>query len=543
MLCCHQASEAAVPVAIGIVIDRAVATGDLGAMGWSVAGLAVLFTVIAMCWRFGSRLMVAATVREAHELRVELTRRTLDPHGMKDEPRSGELLSIASSDAGHTAEVIEGGSLGIAALCGLTVSSIALLAIDVPLGVGVLIGVPVLVGGLQLLSPVLTGRSADQQATAARATAVATDLAGGLRALRGIGAQAEAGRRYRSASQHALSAALRAAGTTGLYQGLTVAFSGLFLAAIAGVAGWFALSGRLTVGELIAVVGLAQFIAEPLRMLGFCGQSIATARASAGRVAAILGAPPRLEPGSRTTSGPAETRIELSGVSYRTLRGLDLRVGAGEVVGVLAEDQRDSQALLALLAGEVPAEDYTGRFTVDGVPAAELDLAALRRTVLVEPHDVALFAGTLRSNLAVAGDDLDDATLVAALHDAAADDLLASRTAGLDREVTDRGLSMSGGQRQRIAIGRALLASPPVLVLHEPTSAVDAVTEQRLADRLIRTRTAGAEDAATVLVTGSSALLGRADRVVVVRDGQLAGAGSHDQLAESDVAYREAVLR
>ena len=529
LLCVHQVAEAAVPVVIGVVIDRAVATGSVTAMLWSVAGLAALFTVLALAWRFGARQLVAAIERETHRVRVELAGRVLDPRGLRTGMKTGELLSVASSDAERAVLIIRAGSLAAAAVTGLVASSVALLAIDVPLGVGVLVGVPLLVVGLQLLSPVLTRRTADQQAALGRTTALATDLVAGLRTLRGIGAQHNAAVRYQESSATALAATRRAAGAIGLQQGVTTAVSGLFLTAVAGVAGWFALTGRLTVGELVAVVGLAQFVAEPVRTLGFATRIAAAARASADRVAGVLSAPFRVEPGDRPAPAPKDPRVELRAVTYRTLDAVSLSVRPGELLGVVADDQRDADAVLALLSGhELRADVF-----VDGAPVSALSLEALRHTVLVEHHDVALFEGTLRSNLLA---DLPDADLLGALRAAGADEF-----DDLDLPVTDRGRSLSGGQRQRVGLARALAADPPVLVLHDPTTAVDAVTEERLAGRLAAARHGG--DRATIVVTSSPALLSRMDRIVVLRNGKVDREGRHHDLVGADTGYREAVLR
>jgi putative ABC transport system ATP-binding protein len=416
------------------------------------------------------------------------------------------------------------------------VSAVSLLTIDVPLGLSVLVGVPVLVAGLQVLSPWLTRRAADAQAAAGETTALATDLVRGVRALRGIGARDSAADTYRTSSRTALRASLRAATTNGVYQGITAGVSGLFLAAVAGFAGWLALDGRITIGELITVVGLAQFIAEPVRLLGFAGQAIAQARASAGRLVRILTAPPVLAPGSRTDV--PGSGVALRGVSYRTLIDLTLTAGPAETVGVVCHDQRDCDALLALLSGNVPASAHRGELVVGGVPAAELDLSASRGTILVEQHDVALFEGTLRSNL-LAGAELPASRVDAAVRAAAAEDIVATHPCGLEHPVADRGTTLSGGQRQRIGLARALAADAPVLVLHEPTTAVDAVTEELIAKGIARLR-AGAS---TLLVTTSPALLAIADRVVVLDEGRVVAAGPHAELAESDERYRRTVLR
>ncbi|MFF3867671.1 ABC transporter transmembrane domain-containing protein [Micromonospora sp. NPDC001898] len=540
LLCVHQATEALVPVAIGVIIDRAVATGDVPALLLSLGGLAVLFTVLAFAYRTGARQAFAAVEQEAHTLRVEIAGSALDPRGRRSGMRDGELLSVTASDAELSAHVVRVAGFCAAALTALVVAAVALLVVDVPLGLGVLIGVPLLVVALQRMAPLLTRRSASQQEALAATTALAVDLVSGLRVLRGIGAQEHAARRYAVASSHALKVTLRAATTKGLHLGLTTTVNGLFLAAVAGVAGWLALRGRLTIGELVAVVGLAQFIAEPVQTLGYGVQVFAMARASAGRVARVLGAPPLTRPGTAGPPAPDPSRLALDTVGYAGLDGVCLRVGAGEVLGVLAYDPGEAEALVALLSGRVPREDYRGTLYVDGVPAEELHIDALRSTVLVEQHDVALFEGTLRANLA-ADASIDETVLRAAVRAAAAEDVLAAHPHGVDRLLTERGANLSGGQRQRIGLARALAADPPVLVLHNPTTAVDAVTELMVAEGLASAR--GAEDRGTVLITNSPALLRITHRVAVIDRGRVIAEGSHDELLASDARYREEVLR
>jgi putative ABC transport system ATP-binding protein len=207
---------------------------------------------------------------------------------------------------------------------------------------------------------------------------------------------------------------------------------------------------------------------------------------------------------------------------------------------VLAYDPRDADALVALLAGRVPRDDYRGTIHVDGMPADGLHLDAVRGAVLVEQHDVALFEGTLRDNLAGRG-GVDDRRLHDAVRAAAAGDVLEAHPDGLDRTLTERGANLSGGQRQRIGLARALAADPPVLVLHDPTTSVDAVTETLIAEGVAVARRSAPRG--TVLVTSSPALLRAADRVAVLDGGRVVAEGTHDQLVADDPRYRAAVLR
>ncbi|WP_409328692.1 ABC transporter transmembrane domain-containing protein [Trujillonella humicola] len=536
LLSLHQACEALVPVAIGLTIDRAVATGEVPALVVALLGTGLLFVVLSQAYRFGARAVVAAWWEETHLLRVEVTERVLDPRGLADPPPTGELLSTATSDADRVGRVIEAASVVVAGATALVVAAVSLLLVHVPLGLGVLLGAPLLVGALQLLAPLLTRRTSAQQEDVARTAGMATDLVQGVRALRGVGAEDAATERYRRTSRAALASTMHAARAVGVYRGVTTLGSGLFLTAVAGVAGALAFDGQLSVGELVTVVGLAQFLAEPVGLLGFAGQKYAEARASAARIAAVL-ARPVLTAGGGGRAPAGEGRLELRAVTAGPLEGLSLSVAPGELVGVVAPDPRDAEALVALLAGRLPAGDVRGEVLVDGLDVGDLDPAAVRRAVLVEPHAVVLFEGTVRTAVdpdGAAGDD----RFLAAVHAAAADDVLTGHPDGADRAVADRGRSLSGGQRQRVALARALLLAPPVLVLHDPTTAVDAVTEEAIAAGVAGLR----RGRTTVLVTSSPALLGRCDRVLLLEGGRVAAAGTHAQLSAAD-AYRTAVLR
>ncbi|WP_219418503.1 ATP-binding cassette domain-containing protein, partial [Pseudonocardia nigra] len=176
----------------------------------------------------------------------------------------------------------------------------------------------------------------------------------------------------------------------------------------------------------------------------------------------------------------------------------------------------------------------SGRVDWGGVALHRVPLTEVRRRILVAEHDAHLFAGPLREALGST-----DGGAAAALRVAAAEDIAETLPGGLGAPIDDGARTLSGGQRQRIRLARAVLADPEVLLLADPTSAVDAHTEATIAERLRTAR----QGRTTLVTTTSPLLLARADAVAFLVDGRLAATGSHDDLLDTEPAYRELVLR
>ncbi|AQT78231.1 ABC transporter permease [Mycolicibacterium litorale] len=538
LIALHQLCEVSVPVLIGVIVDRAVGTGSVAAIAGWICALAALFTVLTVVYRYGARLLMFAIAREAHLLRIELSAKILHPLGIRTEFQVGELLSISSTDADETSYVLDYVPRVTGAVVATIACGVVLLSIDVPLGLMVLIGVPVVVAGLQLTAPMIARRVEDQQAEVGRATALATDLISGHRPLQGIGAHHNAAARYRAASRRSLAATLRAARIQSLHEGAAAAAGALAAMAVAVVAAYFALRGVMSIGELITVIGLAQFLIEPFSLLAIVPSWVAEARASANRVATVLDAPHRHDRSaaqSATTPATAPGTLTVRDADHAALDSLSLDVTPGEFVAILTADPREAAALVDLLSGQVRTG---GEVRVGGRRIGEIPPGRRRATLLVEHHHGDLFSGTLQSNLDVSGAD------PAAVHDALAAscalDVVDLYSDGLAHPVVERGASMSGGQRQRWTLARALAADPEVLVLHDPTTAVDAVTEQLIAEGIRRLR---GRRRTTIVLTSSPALLAAADRVILVSGGTVQADGTHRDLVHGDLDYRRRVTR
>jgi putative ABC transport system ATP-binding protein len=531
----HQTGEALVPVLVGVIIDEAVTTGDAGALGLWLLVLGLDFAMLSFSYRWGARRSWLADVRADQRLRLQVAGRVLDPRGGADAGRlPGSLVAIAVSDAKRVAMVNFTLPLGLAAVAAAGVAAVALLRISLPLGLLILLGTPPLLYLVHLLGKPVERRSGPEQERAAQAAGVAADLVAGVRVLKGIGAEPAAVRRYVGTSREALSATLGATGAQAWYQGAVLAANGLFLALVALVGGRLAAQGQISVGGLVAAVGLAQFLSTPLQIFGWVNGQFAQARASAARIAEMLSAAPAVGTGSRPAPAGSPGELRVRDLTHGPLAGLDLTAAPGELLGVVAPDPAAATALLRCLGREVDPE--RGAVELDGVPLTEYAPRDVRRAVLVAAHDAELFAGTLRDNvLAGAPPGRELAPAMAA---AQADQVAGALPDGPDTAVSEQGRSLSGGQRQRVALARALATDAPVLVLHDPTTAVDTVTEARIADGLRALR----DGRTTLALTTSPALLAVTDRVVVLDGGRIRAEGSHADLLHGDADYRTVVL-
>jgi putative ABC transport system ATP-binding protein len=368
----------------------------------------------------------------------------------------------------------------------------------------------------------------------ARAGAKVADLIIGLRPLHGFGGNHAAFRSYREVSTEAKHQAVTVAKVNGVYAGTALALNAVLAAAVRVTAGWLAFEGRINIGELVMAVGLAQFIMEPLKLFSEMPKYVMIARASAERMALVLSAPPVTTPGAERPAPGCG--LEVDGVRHGALRKVRFRVAAGEFVAVAAYQPRAAADLAAVLALRVPPDAYEGAVRVGGRDLADLSVDAVREHLLVNPYDGEIFAGTLRTNIDPSG---TSRLLPEAVEASMLTDVVALHREGLDHPVRDRGANLSGGQRQRLSLARALAADTDVLVLRDPTTAVDAVTEQLIARNVAELR----RGRTTVVITSSPALLDVADRVLVLDDGVVTAEDTHRNLLATDEDYCLAVAR
>ncbi|MEA5664699.1 MAG: ABC transporter ATP-binding protein [Cutibacterium granulosum] len=550
-----------VPMALGRAIDDGVVAGDATALAGWLALVALAYVVRAAAQTARMQTNVGAAVSE-HDLRVQALERIIAPEGIGGPPRlPGDLLSVLVTDV----RTVSRSFIALASIPGNVVtlfgSLIAMALINGWLVLATVCTIPLLILlSVKGVAPVKRSTRRERRAEAAVAGSAA-DLTSGLRVIQGLSASRRATVRFRVVSREGLAATLRTRRVRGVYTGTVNASVGVFITVLTVLAGWLTLDGRISVGSLVTVVGLAQTLGPPLRALGVdTATMLANAHASGDRFCELHDSPAawQVPPDDSERPAPAgrpdgNSRINSSespnGCPDANPTGnpthsdspplhtpvhlhvqvedpsLQLDVPPGAHLGIVAPQQ-----VCDALAQDIVHGSHT---LLNGVPASQLSPARKRALVLVAPRSPELFDDTVQANIMLGStrDDMLDAVVRAA----ALDTTIAELPHGLQTGVGEGGRHVSGGQRQRLALARALLHAPDGLVLIDPTTSIDAATTAAIAERMGELR-AGRT---TLITTTSSALLDRMDEVVLFDDdGHLVARAPHRELLGHD-GYRE----
>ncbi len=308
---------------------------------------------------------------------------------------------------------------------------------------------------------------------------------------------------------------------------------------------WFG-GSRVFTGGLMAPDMFIVFLfvifslVRPLKSIGQVGAELQSGLAAAERIFAILDEPDEgaALPGTRDL-GRARGEVEFQDVHFNylpgepVLRGVSLKVAAGEVVALVGSSGAGKSTLMDLIPAFHVAQQ--GRVLVDGCDVRELDPGSLRRNLGIVTQEVLLFHDTVRRNIAYGLDDVPLEKVREAARAANADEFILKLPQGYDTVIGDRGVTLSGGQRQRLSIARAILKDPSILLLDEATSALDTESErlvQEAIDRLVRDRT-------TIVIAHRLSTIRGADRIHLLEDGRVVQTGTHDELLAAGGRYKE----
>ena len=530
---------ALIPAALGKGVDEGIVAGDgaalvrwalallgLGAVAASMAALRHWYAVHN--WLYASYRGAQLTALGAERAGPALTRTV----------PSGEVVAVFANDIMRFGGIFDAMGRFSGAVVSYVVVGAILLGASPPLGWLVLLGGPVMLAALTLIVRPLQRRQARQREEAGRLTTLGADTVAGLRVLRGIGGEQTFLRRYEEQSHRVRATGVRVAGLQAALDSAQVLLPGVFVVLVTWLGAREAVDGRITAGQLVAFYGYTAFLTMPLQTAIEVLDRGVRAHIAAGKMLRVMA----VRPDHDASRPSVATRPEPDADLVDPLSGTVVK--GGLLTAIVSSRPEESAAVAERLGRHGPGPHQT---TWGGVGLDDLSIGEVRAAVVVSEADPRLFSGVLREGL-LAGDRHgrhDDAradvAVRQALETASALDVLDAVPGGLDATVEERGRSYSGGQRQRLALARALLTDAEVLVLVEPTSAVDAHTEARIAARLARHR----RGRTTVVTTASPLLLGQADEVVLLEDGLVTARGTHRELLAdpAHAAYRSIVLR
>ena len=460
--------QALIPGAVGAGV-QAISNGDTeAAVQWSlvILGLGLFIAAAGLMrhrlavtnWISAASRVQQLIVRQAARLGADLSKQVA----------TGEVVAANANDVERIGSAFDVLSRFIGAIVAFFAVAAILVTNNVKLGLLILVGVPLLTLAVAPLVRPLERRERDQRARLGETQELAADTVAGLRVLRGIGGEDLFLDRFRDASRSVQKAAVRTAVVRSTLDALQVFLPGLFVVLVTWFGALLALDGQLTVGQLVAFYGYTAFLVLPLRTVTEAAHRWTAAWVASKRVLAVL----RLE----RLFEESQDDVEVADTGQLIDPASGLVIAPGSLTAVVTDDPTHSDRIA----------DRLGRYrdsdaTLADVRLGDLPLHEVRRHILVQDKDPTILSG--------AAQDLFDIPRTGrvgvdqALEWASAGDVVEALPDGLATDLPERGRSLSGGQRQRLALARSLVADPDVLILDEPTSAVDAHTEARYRSR------------------------------------------------------------
>jgi ATP-binding cassette subfamily B protein len=296
--------------------------------------------------------------------------------------------------------------------------------------------------------------------------------------------------------------------------------------------------GWLDLGQVVGYFGLIQLFGFPTFTSLFAYSQVSLGFAGARRILELINRQTDLDQNVGGYSGQIIGEVEFRNVTFAyspdspTLEGLSFKVRPGQTVAIVGQTGSGKTSLVKLINRTYDVSQ--GQVLVDGVDVRDWNLEALRRGVSSIEQDIFLFSRSIADNIAFGRPEAPQAEIEAAARAAQAEEFIAAAPTGYDTMIGERGVTLSGGQRQRLALARAFLTDPRILILDDSTSAIDSATE----DKIQRAIFTAARGRTTFIITHRLSQIRWADLILVLRQGRLAAAGSHEKLLETSEAYR-----
>jgi ATP-binding cassette, subfamily B, multidrug efflux pump len=533
--------EIIVPILMKVIIDEGIPNGDttliykyiililcMGVLGLTVSCISQYFSAVA------GMGMGTVLRREAFSHLNTLTNKDIDELG------ASTLVTRLTSDINQV-------STGVNRFLRLFLRSpfiiigtvVMSFIIDVYMGIIVLASVPLILLIIWFVSKVTVPSYKDIQKDVDNVSLKSKENLEGIRVIRAFSRQNDEQEAFDKTINSVSKKQIKVARVSSLLNPLTYAVTNIAIVVVLWLGGGFVNKGRLTAGEITAIVNYLIQILNAVVMLSNLVVILAKTQASAIRVSDFLDTKPSFNDEGNLFIEVDETKpkIEFKNVDFAynenklVLENLNFTIKKGETIGIIGGTGSGKTSLINLIPRLYDVTD--GEILINGVNVKKYTFNQLWSEVAIAVQHSTLFKGTIRSNLKIANKDASDEDMYRALKIAQAYDFVMEKQ-GLDTEVAAKGANFSGGQKQRLNIARAVVQNPKILILDDSSSALDYATDLEL-----RRSLKSLEGLTTIIVSQRVASVLQADKIIVLDDGKVAGIGSHDELLGTNTVYTE----
>ena len=523
------------PYLMGVAIDRFIAVKELTGLASISVWMLIVYLLNNLFHGVSEWLMADVSQRALKRLRGDLFShlQTL-PLSFFDGNPAGELMSRLTNDIEAINQAVSQNitSLlaGVLSLVGIL---IAMFVLDVRLALASLLVVPIMFGFTGLVARYTRQGFRELQKSLGELNAVMEETISGQKAVRAFRRSESALAAFRRSNQDVFRAAVWANSYAFLLMPLTSVLGNFFVIVLAGLGGWLALQGLVSVGIIATFINYGQNFISPLRQLANMYNAIQAALAGAERVFELIDAPVESDDAPDAAalgSVRGEVRFEQVSFGYHPgmtiIQGMTINARAGETLALVGPTGAGKTTLINLLTRFYEIDG--GRITIDGKDIRGIRKADLRRSLGLVLQDTFLFSGTVMENIRYGRLDATDEECIGAAKTAGADPFIRQLIHGYQTSLTERAGNLSQGQKQLLSIARAILADPAILILDEATSSVDTRTETRIHKALLQLM-AGRT---SFVIAHRLSTIRDAGQVLVIDGGRIVEKGSHQELLE-----------
>ncbi len=459
-----------------------------------------------------------------------------------DQRRVGDMVSRAGSDSTLLRAVLTQGLVEAVGGAFLFLGAlIAMAVIDLPLLLATLAVLAFSIIGISIAGRRIRYATTQAQQRVGEMSSSVERALSAIRTIRAARAEKREGEAIYTEATEAYDQGVKIASLSAIVAPIAQLSLNIAFIVVIGAGGLRVASGETDIASLVTFVILLFFLVGPLLQAFGAYSSVMSALGALARIQEIMALPDEQLDDAPSTRSPAnETAIEFRDVGFQyagdeskpVLTGINFKIERGQRVALVGPSGAGKSTTFSLI--ERFYEPTEGQILMDGQAVTEFSRAKLREEIGYVEQDAPVLAGSLKDNLLLGKESADDQELISVLERVNLTEVLNRDSRGLDAQVGEDGIMLSGGEKQRLAIARALLSTPPILLLDESTSSLDGLNEQRMREAI----DAVSEDRTMLVIAHRLSTVVDSDLIIVLENGKIIGQGTHQELLESTPLYQ-----